>query len=98
MASRYLVARAWVRPDAKGVALEIGAVVDIGTTGRLVGRIAQLGVLDAAIERAAAGSAQVVAISGEAGIGKSRLAREGLRAAGNKGFRTLRGRCRTAAA
>jgi DNA-binding CsgD family transcriptional regulator/tetratricopeptide (TPR) repeat protein len=67
----------------------MGAVVDIGTTGRLIGRIAELGVLDVAIGRAAAGSAQVVAISGEAGIGKSRLAREGVRAASEKGFRIL---------
>src|SRR4029450_1998635 len=42
-----------------------------------------------AIGRAAAGSVQVVAIFGEAGIGKSRLARGGLRAAREKGFRTL---------
>jgi DNA-binding NarL/FixJ family response regulator len=67
----------------------MGATVDIATTGRLVGRVAELGLLGITIERAAAGSVQVVAISGEAGIGKSRLAREGLRAAGNKGFRTL---------
>jgi DNA-binding NarL/FixJ family response regulator len=67
----------------------MGAVVDIGTTGPLVGRVAELGVLGAALRGAAAGSVQVVAISGEAGIGKSRLAREGLRAAAEKGFRTL---------
>jgi DNA-binding NarL/FixJ family response regulator/tetratricopeptide (TPR) repeat protein len=67
----------------------MGAVVDIGTTDRLVGRVAELGVLGVSIGRAAAGSVQVVAISGEAGIGKSRLAREGLRAAGETGFRTL---------
>ena len=83
------VARAWVGPDAKGAALAMGAVVDIGTTDRLVGRVAELGVLGMSIGRAAAGSVQVVAISGEAGIGKSRLAREGLRAAGETGFRTL---------
>jgi DNA-binding NarL/FixJ family response regulator len=67
----------------------MGAVVDIGTTDRLVGRVAELGVLGMSIGRAAAGSVQVVAISGEAGIGKSRLAREGLRAAGERSFRTV---------
>jgi DNA-binding CsgD family transcriptional regulator/tetratricopeptide (TPR) repeat protein len=67
----------------------MGAVVDIGTTGQLVGRAAELRVLGAAIGRAAAGSVQVAAISGEAGIGKSRLAREALRAARERGFHTL---------
>jgi predicted ATPase len=67
----------------------MGAVVDIGTTGQLVGRAAELRVLRAAIGRAAAGSVQVAAISGEAGIGKSRLAREALRAARERGFHTL---------
>jgi hypothetical protein len=67
----------------------VAAVGDIGTTGPLVGRADELDVLGAAIGQAAAGSLQVVAISGEAGIGKSRLAHEGLRAAGEKGFRTV---------
>jgi hypothetical protein len=89
VASRYLVARAWVRPGVKGAALAMAAVVDIGTAGPLVGRVAELNILGVASGRAAAGSLQVVAICGEAGIGKSRLAREGLRAAGEKGFWTL---------
>jgi DNA-binding CsgD family transcriptional regulator len=48
-----------------------------------------LAVLNEAIGRAAAGSIQVVAIFGEGGIGKSRLASEGLRSAEARGFRTL---------
>jgi predicted ATPase len=48
-----------------------------------------LAVLNEAIGRAASGSTQVVAISGEGGIGKSRLGSEGLRSAGARGFRTL---------
>jgi DNA-binding CsgD family transcriptional regulator len=55
----------------------------------LVGRVAEFALLTEAMGRAAAGSAQVVAISGESGIGKSRLASEGLRSAGARGFRTL---------
>jgi predicted ATPase len=84
-----MLARAGVGPRAERAALAMSAVVDIGTTGRLVGRLAEVGVLGVALGRAAAGAVQVVAISGEGGIGKSRLAREGLRAAGNEGFRTL---------
>jgi predicted ATPase len=63
--------------------------VGIAGSGPLVGRVAELAVLIEAIGRAASGSTQVVAISGEGGIGKSRLASEGLRSAGAKGFRTL---------
>ena len=68
LASCYLLAQAWGGPDAKGAALAMGVVVDIGTTDRLVGRLAELGVLGMSIRRAAAGSVQVVAISGEAGL------------------------------
>lgn len=67
----------------------MSADVDIRTAARLVGRVRELSVISAATEPAAADSVQVVAISGEAGIGKSRLAREGLRTAAGKGFRIL---------
>jgi DNA-binding CsgD family transcriptional regulator/tetratricopeptide (TPR) repeat protein len=91
-----LVASRWghgarFAPDlkAEGPARAVGAVVGIAASGPLVGRVAELAVLNKAIGRAAAGSVQVVAISGEGGIGKSRLASEGLRSAGARGFRTL---------
>ena len=61
----------------------------IATSGPLVGRVAELAVLTEAIGRSAAGSVQVVAIAGEGGIGKSRLASEGLQSAEARGFRTL---------
>ncbi|HEY3004601.1 MAG TPA: AAA family ATPase [Kribbellaceae bacterium] len=67
----------------------MGAVVDTAIPGPLVGRSAELRTLADAIRRVAEGRAQIVAISGEAGIGKSRLAREALRSAGTRGFRTL---------
>jgi AAA ATPase domain len=89
VASRYFVARLGSGREVEGDALAMTTVVDLGTTGPLIGRVAELGILGMAIGRAAAGSVQVVAIFGEAGIGKSRLAREGLRAAREKGFRTL---------
>jgi predicted ATPase len=74
---------------AEGPAGAVGAVVGIAASGPLVGRVAELAVLDEAIGSAAAGSAQVVAIAGEGGIGKSRLALEGVRSAEARGFRTL---------
>jgi predicted ATPase len=57
----------------------------------MVGRDAELRVLAAAAGRADGGVTQVVTVSGEAGIGKSRLAREALRAASRHGFRALEG-------
>ncbi|HEY3009244.1 MAG TPA: AAA family ATPase [Micromonosporaceae bacterium] len=59
------------------------------TSGPLVGRDAELRALRRTIEAALAGRPRVVAICGEAGIGKSRLAREALRSAAASGFRAL---------
>jgi DNA-binding CsgD family transcriptional regulator len=57
--------------------------------GPLVGRNAELRLLSAAIDHAAGGRTHVVAIDGEAGIGKTRLARDGLRLAAARGFQAL---------
>jgi predicted ATPase len=42
----------------------------------MVGRIAELGVLSGAYARVLAGQSQVVLLTGEAGIGKTRLVEE----------------------
>jgi hypothetical protein len=58
----------------------------------LVGRAAELDALTAAFERARAGRGEVVYVTGEAGIGKSRLAHEIASVAEGAGARVLRGR------
>jgi predicted ATPase len=58
-----------------------------------VGREAELGVLTAAIDAAVAGEPGVVAVSGEAGVGKTRLAEEAADRARRNGARVLTGSC-----
>ncbi|MGH3994182.1 MAG: AAA family ATPase, partial [Pseudonocardiaceae bacterium] len=57
----------------------------------LVGRDAELRVLQTVVTRVLDNEAQVVALSGQAGVGKSRLAQECLAAARSRGFLTLQG-------
>lgn len=64
---------------------------DLGQS--LFGRDAELGALAAALARAAAGRGRLVAITGEPGIGKTRLVDEFVRTAGLPPSRVLRGRC-----
>jgi predicted ATPase len=61
------------------------------TTDPLVGRDAELRVLQTVVTRALGGHAQVVALSGLAGVGKSRLAQECLAVARGRGFLPLVG-------
>jgi class 3 adenylate cyclase/tetratricopeptide (TPR) repeat protein len=56
---------------------------------RFVGRETELAALTQALERAATGRGQVVAIVGEAGVGKSRLVYEYLRSHHTQGWRVL---------
>jgi DNA-binding NarL/FixJ family response regulator/tetratricopeptide (TPR) repeat protein len=58
-----------------------------------VGRSEELGVLQAALERAAGGDAAAVFVAGESGVGKTRLLRELQRRAEEAGARVLRGDC-----
>jgi len=61
--------------------------------GAFVGRGAELAALVAALGEAQAGSGSVFLLSGEPGIGKSRLADEVAAHARDRGVRVLRGRC-----
>jgi class 3 adenylate cyclase/predicted ATPase len=56
---------------------------------RFVGRETELASLQQALEQASAGHGQVVAIVGEAGVGKSRLVYEGVQAHHMQGWRVL---------
>lgn len=59
---------------------------------RLIGRDAELSSLTAALDRTAHSRSRIVMLSGEAGIGKSRLAAEIVAVARDRGFTTLEGR------
>ena len=58
---------------------------------RFVGREAELAALHQTLEQAGAGHGQVVAIVGEAGVGKSRLVYEFIHAHHTQGWRVLEG-------
>jgi DNA-binding CsgD family transcriptional regulator/tetratricopeptide (TPR) repeat protein len=58
-----------------------------------VGRAAELGRLEAALDRAERGVAAAVFVAGESGVGKTRLLRELERVAVARGVRVLRGDC-----
>ena len=87
----------------KGLAtpIEVYEVTGASTTGsrrqaatardftRFVGRHAEMTTLQQALERAAGGHGQVVAIAAEPGVGKSRLIREFLHADAAQGWRIL---------
>jgi DNA-binding SARP family transcriptional activator len=62
-------------------------------TSPFVGREAELAVLGAAWDRAARGASHVVVVTGEAGIGKTRLATEAARQVSTEGGLVLFGRC-----
>ena len=72
------------RPRAAGRRLRPG--------GPLVGRQAELAALSAALHEAAHGHGSVVLVTGEPGLGKTRLVREGRRRA-PRGTAWLEGRC-----
>jgi class 3 adenylate cyclase len=60
---------------------------------RMVAREAEVERLDAALDAVVAGSARLVLLAGEPGVGKTRLAQEVMLAARARGFMVATGRC-----
>jgi DNA-binding NarL/FixJ family response regulator len=63
------------------------------SAGRIVGRHAELGRLLTLLDDAEAGRSVAALVSGDAGVGKSRLVSEVTRLAGGRGFTVLSGQC-----
>ncbi len=59
----------------------------------LIGREREIAILQLLVDQAKQGHGQVLLLSGEAGIGKSRLLTEGKRQASEQGFLVLQGTC-----
>src|SRR5919108_410298 len=66
---------------------------EIAPRTEFVGRAAERALLRGVLKEALAGRGCLVSITGEAGVGKSRLAEESAAEAEDLGFRTLIGRC-----
>src|ERR1700743_2959390 len=64
-----------------------------GTWGRLVGRDGELARMLTLLDDAASRQAVVALISGDAGVGKTRLVNEGARRARAQGFTVVSGHC-----
>ena len=73
---------------ASGIQRRLQAAAVRGLT-RFVGRDTELAILDQALERAGGGHGQVVAVVGEAGVGKSRLLYECIHSHHTQGWRVL---------
>lgn len=72
---------------------EAGHAFDEENDVPLVGRVRELETIQACLDRAANGGGQVLILSGEAGVGKSRLAAEAARRARRIAFEEFAGEC-----
>jgi class 3 adenylate cyclase/tetratricopeptide (TPR) repeat protein len=105
LAEGYVQVKALGPVSVRGLSAPVEVFELVGTTAvrtrlqvaagrgltRLVGRQAELGVLRQALDRARNGRGQVVALVGEAGVGKSRLAWEITRSHRTRGWLVLEG-------
>jgi DNA-binding CsgD family transcriptional regulator len=71
----------------------IGTMSPRMSSPTVVGRAAELAVVDDVLERAASGAPSIAVLAGEAGIGKTRLVGELEARATDRGFVVLRGEC-----
>lgn len=82
------------RPEVGEVSSSMDAVIAVqSASSKIVGRGEELETLRAAIDEAAAGRPGIVTVSGEPGIGKTRLVEEAVTYAELRGFSTATGRC-----
>src|ERR1700678_1677264 len=84
------------RPDTVGGGWDnqlVSHSAQDGSRSPLVGRAAELGRLTELLSQAEAGQPVVVLISGDAGVGKTRLTTELAAVAGQRGFTVLTGHC-----
>jgi class 3 adenylate cyclase len=82
-----------LKVTAAGDALVALSRADERRDAGLVGRQRELAELQVHLEQAAAGQAQIVEVSGQAGVGKTRLAQAVLQTASTRGWRVLRAYC-----
>ncbi len=85
--------RAILRHDASLERVAADVQLDDERDGIFVGRSRELAALSAAIEDARAGRGRTIVLTGEPGIGKSRLLEEAIRRGRSRGFAVLVGRC-----
>jgi hypothetical protein len=81
-----------IQPRSRRIFGHIDSAKGTRTEPSMVGRAPERRRLADAIDRVAAGSGAAVMISGETGIGKTRVAREAILAADERGFLVLEGR------
>ncbi len=80
-----------VQPREPGI--PTGAFLGAVPGGRIIARDVELGVIDSAIKSVDAGSGSLLLLTGEAGVGKTRLAQEAYGLARATGMQTAAGRC-----
>ena len=80
------------RPQSVGVRRRSGSECNVGSDLPLVARRAELAILTGAIEATRRGQGEAVLLTGEAGVGKTRLLIETQREAEGRGVLVLKGR------
>jgi predicted ATPase len=74
-------------------AIPLSGVIEFSWNSDCFGREAELNILRKTLDQALSGSGRVLFISGNAGVGKSRLLAEAIKASKAKGFRFLTAEC-----